>query len=161
MARPERMELLEQVDLDKVASINLKAWEDAKIAQANIRKCGVDRRTGEPALYRLGTRDKQKIFLDFAMNVSQSHESRMGLTQWMLENPGEFAKLIVSMTPKEVSISGEVLHGIMVVPAREKNIAGWMERMEEKKEAAVPFVLDDVNWKTTPHEIDVEAEDEG
>ena len=60
---------------------------------------------------------------------------------------------MAAQMPKEISISGEIVHGVMIVPNRERDMAGWMARQEEMAENARPFVLDEVNWKTTPHDI--------
>lgn len=151
----DRMELLEDIDLHIIARISEKAWREARSAQAKLKRLPIDRESGEPAMYRLDVRSKQKILLDYLLNLSQSPESQRGMTQWALENPGDFMKLMGSMMPKEISVSGEIVHGVMIVPSREKDLAGWMERMEEQKEAERPFVLDEVNWKTEPHEVEV------
>ena len=157
MAR-DRMELLEQIDLHAVARISEKAWREARSAHAKLKRLPIDRDTDEPAMYRLDVRTKQKVLLDYLLNLSQSPESQRGMTQWAIENPGDFLKLMGSMMPKEISVSGEVLHGVMVVPSREKDLGSWLERMEEQKEP--PFVLDEVNWKTSPHDVTPIIEDE-
>ena len=148
-----RLNLLNEVDIGLCAKISSKAWREARSAQAKLKNVPIDRETGEPAMYRLDVRTKQKILLDFLLNVSQTPEVQSKIVEWAYANTGDFLKVMASQMPKEISVSGSIVHGIIAVPNREKNIGAWLERQQEMKEDAVPFVLDDVNWDTTPKEV--------
>lgn len=148
----KRLNLLSDVDLEACAGISTKAWREAKGAHAKLKRVTIDRETGEPALYRLDVRTKQKILLDFWLNISQDPIIQRKTVEWIMANIGDYTKIMASQTPKEISVSGEILHGVMLVPTREKDMTAWLQRQEEQTEEARPFVLDDVNWKTEPDE---------
>lgn len=155
-----REELVSQLDLSQIQKINEKGWREAKIAHANVKKCGIDRETGEPALYRLGTRDKQKIVMDFLLNVAVDPFIRQNIVEWIANNTGDYVKLLVSSMAKDINVNVDVTqHGVMLVPSRERDMGDWFERQKELKEAAQPFSMEDVNWKTEPMVIEVESVD--
>ena len=133
-SRKKRLELLNDIPEETFHAISKVAWEEARIANAILKRGQFEPGSKKQHWEFLGTRQKQKALMDFFAGVMTSEPFRDNLVKEMIARPMEVMKIYASTIQKDVEVNFNQQTAIVILPGKAGNVAQWMEMAKGVKD---------------------------
>lgn len=119
-------------DFQKIAA---DVWEASLVARANLSPVAEKavRKDGTLSFTKMNYKDQLRVTANVLVNLMAQPTYLEALAEWAHREPGQLAKMVVGMMPKEVEIDINQNIGIVVLPAKAGSVSDWMDMVNGTK----------------------------